>query len=311
MADYIVHKAIELDKINKKNRELVDQRRAWIISPKYDGCHAVFCFDRGQHIVTYSRTGGHVHSMPHVARGLLLAYPFLSSGRWAICGEAWALGKEFNEISGLFRRQSPSPELNFVPFDCVPFEYNMETTSFPPVHLGYMLGQVSMVYADRLMMIANPKPLLGDSILKPRYIAVDGDLPHVKQLADQEAERNKRSSTGAYDGAVLAWANGLYIVGDGKGGEFIKCKPLLSESVRVNALFPDMGDKTGKNTLALGFELAGKQQKVSTGLTQQQVDDFIRDNSLILGQTIEVEAMGITVNGFLREPRFKGIRNDA
>jgi len=54
---------------------------------------------------------------------------------------------------------------------------------------------------------------------------------------------------------------------------------------------------------------------VSTGLTQAQVDDIAdHQRGFIdkwLGKTIEVEAMGITSNGYLREPRFKGIRTDA
>jgi DNA ligase-1 len=60
----------------------------------------------------------------------------------------------------------------------------------------------------------------------------------------------------------------------------------------------------------LAFELDGKTQKVSTGLTQEQADAFTADPALIVGQHIEVEAMGLTSTGLLREPRFKGIRTD-
>ena len=110
---------------------------------------------------------------------------------------------------------------------------------------------------------------------------------------------------------MLAQANGKYSVGSGKGGEFIKCKPLISFTVTVDAVVSDVGGKTGKNTCVLMFPLNDHMQKVSTGLTQQQADDYTAAPSLILGQRIEVEAMGLTVNGFLREPRFKGIRTDA
>ena len=125
------------------------------------------------------------------------------------------------------------------------------------------------------------------------------------------AHEQKARTDSFFDGAILANGSATYQVGSGKEGAFIKVKPLLSESVKVEQLHAARGDKTGKNTLALGFTHNGVYQKVSTGLTQEQVDSFIADPTLIYGKTIEVEAMGLTVNGAFREPRFKGIRTDA
>ena len=305
---YIVHKAIELDKLSSKARAgLTDLD--WIVSPKYDGCHAVFLFNDGQHVITLSRSGEPVKSMAHIAEHLLETYPALKdAGRVAICGEAWALGLEFNEISGLFRRQYPAPELWFVPFDCVPWDYGQLDTT--PI-----LGQLNDApyptpYRTRLgALVDGFTPLLGRQVIRPRFTPLHGDLSEVFEAATYEAKRLKALTTGAYDGAVLARSAGTYQVGSGKGGEFIKCKPLLSETVTVIGADLDKGAKTGKSTAALLFELAGKVQKVSTGLTQQQVDEITAVGWV--GKRIEVEAMGITVNGYLREPRFKGIRNDA
>jgi hypothetical protein len=75
-------------------------------------------------------------------------------------------------------------------------------------------------------------------------------------------------------------------------------------------LIADVGAKTGKNTCVLCFDLDGEIQKVSTGLSQEQVDLFVQDPYQIIDKHIEVEAMGKTVNNLLREPRFKGIRTD-
>lgn len=136
MSDYIVHKAVELSAISAKIQAYLNEGvRHWIISPKYDGCHAVFCFDGGKHTGTYSRSGEIVRSLDHIAADLLDIYP-LGSGRIAICGEAWMVGKEFNEISGAFRRHAPQHQMQFVPFDVVPFDYNDDTTSGPVVLLG-------------------------------------------------------------------------------------------------------------------------------------------------------------------------------
>ena len=116
MADYIVHKAVERSALSAKTTQALEANEEWIITPKYDGCHAVFLFDDGKHVGTLSRTGEPVRSMPHIVTALLDTYP-LAAGRIAICGEAWSPGLEFNEISGLFRRHTPSPQLGFVPFD--------------------------------------------------------------------------------------------------------------------------------------------------------------------------------------------------
>jgi DNA ligase-1 len=311
VADYIVHKAVELDNLSDKARNAIAEQQ-WIISPKYDGCHVVFCYAEGKHIATYSRTGETVHSMGHIATDLLANYPDIkTSERIAICGEAWVVGKEFNEISGMFRRHSPQLGLQFVPFDCIPFDWNDDTTSGPPVLLGqFNQRPYAAPYSARIGALMKREGL-PTQVLLPRFFGVSGPLTHVKQLADQEAGRLKASQTGAYDGAVLAQANGLYKVGSGKGGEFIKCKPLLSETVVVTAVIADLGEKTGKHTCVLCFDLGGHIQKVSTGMTQTQANDWVADPSLIIDKRIEVEAMGITVNGFLREPRFKGLRIDA
>lgn len=308
---YIVHKAVELGALSAKATAAITETE-WIISPKYDGCHAVFCFDNGQHVATYSRSGETVRSMDHIARSLLDLYP-LSVGRVAIQGEAWMLGKEFNEISGAFRRHAPQPDLCFVPFDIIPFDYNDQQASGPPVLLGELDGKVYPApYHQRLASLkVRRKYGVPSNVLSPQWVDVKGDLFEIFAKSMEQARWYKTQPGAAYDGAVMAQANGKYSVGSGKGGEFIKCKPLLSETVTCNAVFPDVGEKTGKNTLALGFSLNGKEQKVSTGLTQTDIDEYVNDPSLILGKHIEVEAMGITVNGYLREPRFKGIRCDA
>lgn len=311
MGDYIVHKAVELDNLSAKARAAITEDQ-WIISPKYDGCHVVFLFDEGNHVQTLSRSGETVRSMDHIGRSLLDLYP-ISKGRIAICGEAWMVGEEFNVISGTFRRHEPQPQLQFVPFDIVPFDYNTDSTAGPTVLLGQLDHRpYPAPYSKRIEALHNSR---GDSVpsqvLRPRWYYVRGTLDQAMQGATAYALQHKQRTDSFFDGAVLAQYSGKYSVGSGKGGEFIKCKPLISFTVTVTAVVSDIGGKTGKNTCVLMFDLNGHIQKVSTGLSQQQADDFTTDPSLIVGQRIEVEAMGLTVNGFLREPRFKGIRTDA
>lgn len=307
---YIVHKAVELSALSAKH--LADEEvHEYLVSPKYDGCHVIFCFDNGQHLGTYSRTGESVKSMDHIARSLFDHYP-LEQGRIAICGEAWMVDQPFNVISGYFRRQSPQPQLQFVPFDIVPFDYNDEQTSGPPVLLGQLNHRpYPAPYSKRLEALDKMRRQAYSNVIAPRWYFVRGKLVDAMQGAMAYAKEHKARTDSHFDGAILARADGKYNVGHGKGGEFIKCKPLLSESVVVNAVISDLGSKTGKNTCVLCFDLNNNIQKVSTGLTQAQADEYTQYPERIVGMTIEVEAMGVTVNGLLREPRFKGIRIDA
>lgn len=310
MGDYIVHKAVELSALSVKLREDKEEHD-YLVSPKYDGCHAIFCFDKGKHIATYSRTGELVKSMDHIASSLLDLYP-LDQGRVAICGEAWMVDQPFNVISGVFRRQYAQPQLQFVPFDLVPFDYNDEQTSGPPVLLGQFNNRTYPTpYRKRLETLTAQRGNLVSQVLAPRWYFVRGTLTAALQGASAYAKEHKARTDSHYDGAMLARADGTYTVGAGKGGEFIKVKPLLSETVKVTAVVSDIGSKTGKNTCVLCFDLNNQIQKVSTGLTQAQADAYTADPSQIIDQYVEVEAMGITVNGLLREPRFKGIRTDA
>lgn len=308
---YIVHKAVELANVSNKVLDSITETE-WIISPKYDGCHAIFCFDDGKHVATYSRTGEVVSSMPHIAASLMDLYPLATQPRVAICGEAWMVGSEFNVVSGAFRRHAPQPQLQFVPFDIVPWDYNDEGTSGPPVRLGESGGYAYPApYKKRLeSLITMRKQGIPSQVLIPRYYPVPGTLQEALLIAKQVAFEHKARVDSFFDGAVLAQASGKYTVGSGKGAEFIKVKPLLSYTAKVEAVVSDLGSKTGKNTCVLMFTLDGMVQKVSTGLTQEQADLWTKFPEAAIGLNIEVEAMGKTVNGYLREPRFKGIRTD-
>ena len=308
MADYIVHKAVEPTALSAKVYKALGKPTDWVLSPKYDGCHVVFLFSCGEWVNTLSRTGESVKSMAHVIRAIKDCYgDLIERGDWAICGEAWAPELEFNEISGLFRRQYPAPNLKFVPFDIVPWLPNLGFSG-PEAYIGEdITGPYDRLYFDRISDLAR-RVGHKTSVIIPKFSYLVG-FTLESALTTAEVDARYYKQLGGYDGAVLAQANGRYIVGAGKGGEFIKCKPLISYTVTVTGAALDFGTKTGKNTAALKFMLDGKEQKVSTGLSQQQVEEITAVGWD--GYRIEVEAMGITVNGYLREPRFKGIRTDA
>jgi ATP-dependent DNA ligase len=305
MPDYIVHKAVELANLSASaKKKLTDT--SWIISPKYDGCHVVFCFSGTEFMGAYSRTGEFVRSMNHVAQYLLDHYSdFLARHeRVAFAGEAWS-ALPFNVLSGLFRKHTQSSNLGFVPFDLLEWGYN--DTTFEPAPI-WLCGFQDRVYSQRLGMLQTERKVSPSNVLYPLYTLFEGTLEEA--LGAAAAKANELKELGFYDGAILARADGKYKVGSGAGGEFIKCKPLVSHSVVVTGADCATGDKTGKHTAALIFTLDGKSQKVSTGLTQAQVDEIATDLDKWVGVAIEVAGMGTTSNGYLREPRFLGIRSD-
>src|SRR5690606_31924857 len=101
--DYIIQKAVEFDKINKKGRLEQDEyaTRYWWFR-KYDGCCAILKDGK-----TFSRTGEEYQCLNAVARYLDELY-----SDYVFIGEAWWPGKgEFNKISGAFRRQQENDQL--------------------------------------------------------------------------------------------------------------------------------------------------------------------------------------------------------
>ncbi len=306
MGNYLVHKAVELDALSKKLQADIENH-TYILSPKYDGCHAIFLFDNGKFLDARSRTNERVLSMDHIGQSLLDHYPWLRNGQpVAIMGEAWIPNTEFSEISGIFRRQYPQPQLHFVPFDTVLWRYDQAEDGRPV--LGEFFDGPDKVWADtrtydeRLGKLHFRQGVPSVVHCTKSRLLEKGDA--IMATAIKQAEHYKK--LGGYDGCVLARADGLYQVGAGKGGEFIKIKPLISYSLKCIGYDADKGEKTGKNTLALAVDFNGRVQKVSTGMTQAEIDN----PEQFLGKTIEVEAMGLTVNGLLREPRYKGIRTD-
>lgn len=295
---YIVHKAIEPSNLSAKALKAIAGEDR-VLSPKYDGCHAVFLFNDGVLSGVRSRDDKPVRSMQHIADNLLTCYPWLTEGQRAVCGEAWMLGADFEDISGAFRRHSAQPELSFVPFDTV--YWRLDQPSGRPVLAS------NIPYDCRIDLLANGNFVGG--VVRPSYRIIGGTEEQIMALAVKEAKSLK--AAGGYDGAMLALRFGTYTTGSGVGGEFLKVKPLMSETYTVARTEPAIGDKTGKNTLALVVLHNGKEQKVSTGLLQAAIDDYVLNPNHIVGQRIEIEFMGITNGGMLREPRYKGIRTDA
>ncbi|WQZ00685.1 DNA ligase [Xanthomonas phage NP1] len=279
---YIVHKAVELEKVKKSLRPTEDRLlREYILSAKFDGCNMV-AINGPEGVQLLSRTGESVVSAKHI-EGALMRLP-----EGAYLGEYWAPDVPQNEISGWFRKKDTQyPEALFVIFDHV---------TLHEWHIGYS----DVGYAERQDFI--PAALCSVGLGGPLRLAASLSAAGYKTLDDLV----KVVATTGYDGVIFRRPDGKWRKGDnGTNGEIIKIKPTLTLDLRVVGIETALGDKTGravyKVLVALG---GGKTQTLGSGVphTESELPK--------IGDIVEVEALTLSAHGLLREPRFKGIRYD-
>jgi ATP-dependent DNA ligase len=290
---YLNLKPIEFGAMGAKRQATFDWAGR-ILLPKYDGCFAMVGFWNGVAHNIWSRTGELVKSMDHVHEDLLVKYPWIADtkGGFMVLGEAWNPGSEFAELSGIFRRQYAQPQLGFAPFDTV--YYNRDGPK-------PMLFSTD-TYQDRLANLEGGRHV-AVNIYAPVPVVCEDEVHAVRYAKNLK-------DLGGYDGAICSDPYASYTPGAGKGGEFIKLKPLSSYSLEVTGLLVDEGEKTGRVTGALQVRFKGGTCGVGTGFSNEAMVGWATGREPIIGKIIEVEAMGVSSKGLLREPRFKGIRHD-
>lgn len=88
----------------------------------------------------------------------------------------------------------------------------------------------------------------------------------------------------------------------------------LKQSVSYDLLVLDVVEGQGKYKGMLGALILqwrdGGRIVVGSGLTNEQRKEWWEDNSKIIGQIVQIDAMKESTEGVLREPIFKGVRYD-
>jgi ATP-dependent DNA ligase len=269
MSNYTIPKAVDFDNMSQKARASIDWSKG-IKQPKIDGC-ACRIDVTGKIKVAVSATNKVVKSIDHILDAL-------PEGHYTLCGEVYDPLKAFQEISGDFRRGSNSPNLRFMVFDgCVPGEGE----------LGYTKRMENLRRGIRV----------GDWIPSWPVDSFESAWDYAKELKKFAATR--------FDGAIWRNPDAPFECGRSKG-DIIKLKPLLSFDVECVGFEAAVGEKTGRETVALVVSFRGTKQKVATGLSHEQQ----ASPAQFVGQIIEVEVMGLTLDNNFREPRFKGVRDD-
>lgn len=290
---YIVHKAVELDKVKKKLQPTEDQLRTeYLAQPKYDGCNcvAIKTAHSPEGVALYSRTAEAVVSANHIQIALASA-PFAPFGVYL--GEYWHPHIDQPTVSGMFRKKDGTQytEPMFVVFDYVTLE-------------EWEQGFSDLTYLDRVGRLPATLSKIEEA-RAPFFLAESQGFLVDQELGSMEAAK-LLCEGGAYDGLILRKPSGTWNKGDsGTNGEIIKIKPTLTLDLQVTNINEDVGEKTGRRVFTVVVSLGdGKEQEVGSGVPHN-VNELPG-----IGDIVEIEAMSFSKYGLLREPRYKGIRTD-
>jgi len=285
--EYIVHKPVELDatlaKFRKKFPTVADLKHYWL-QKKYDGCFGVaVLLDDGTQRMLSRTNEDYTPSCKHILRELREALEVAGQDSGVFLGEVWHPDYTFPVISGKFRKNAPS-NLAFVANDFLSVE-------------DFQAGHCDEPYKSRHQFLLDVLPEVEGG-----YVSTAVTLYQWTGHPHDYAMQWK--AEGGFDGAIMRDPDGTWCAGAGKTGEIIKVKPVLSLDLPVTNEYLRRGEKTGRPVIVLEVEYRGVKSDVGSGVPHSaKLGDHMR-------KIVEIECMGLTEDGKLREPRFKGIRTD-
>lgn len=298
----------EFDKMSagfKKKYRSVEQLPAdrWKVQPKYDGVFAIINLAEGK---AYTRQGKEMFSIQHIIDKLnsVIAH----SQDCVVFGEVWHHSMTHQEINGASRRKSAQPELRFVCLDMVHIvSYGC---GFEDNRYGARLAAMShyvereKVELGQYSTLIKPTTYHQDWVLDHQGIGCDSIQDFATALVGNKLDRHY----GAYDGAMLVDMEAPWTAGAVKEGQAIKVKDKLTLDVVA------VGQRVEQRDTKLGGHLTvtynGVLSDVGSGLTQGMLRAALENGVDYTGCIVEVECLGLTPDGKLREPRFKGFRHD-
>lgn len=267
-----------------------------VYAVKVDGMRFIAYFDKDTwdfHIVT--REGIEITSLResknHAVRALqagLFSYrPYEPLGTYAVDGEVWIQGMDFDTASGILRRDTP-----------VPADLSVVFTVFEVLPLAVITGESTCdaPWQLRRCWVREFEDTADSSSVEAEYILCD----HTEDEAFADARER------GFEGLIIKDRYGLYR--NGKVSGWYKRKDEISEDGVVVGFVPGTNSNTGK---LVGFEVeleSGVRVK-ATGLTKEFIQELTENSQKYLGRYVEVKAMQRTAKGALRHPRFSRFRD--
>lgn len=254
------------------------------VQPKYDGVFsAVYT---GRHAL--SRQGELQLSAAHIVEELASLLP---GKELVVFMELWIPEEAHKRINGLARKQSVQTNLQGAVFDFTPLE-NLKG------------GVCTIPYMER-------KLFLREALQKAETCFVANSLavrPEKEGYFVNLANELKAHATNAYDGIIMRNTEAPWRPGAVKQGEVLRVKP--GKTVDVLCIGQSAEQRATKLGGFLTVEYFGKPTDVGSGLNQKHLQGIMDGSLDFRGKVIEVECLGITPDGRLREPRFKSVRHD-
>lgn len=261
-----------------------------LVSEKLDGVYCIAHFDSDINSMRiYSRTGEEYTSMKHLIPDLNKLCN--ETGVDFIIFEAYTRGVPQPTISGWCRdTKGQHEELRGYIHDILTYDeyFGDEPTPYR-VRYNELLRGFSNHFFQTLWVVSQTIYYTQDSI-------------------DDYAESiwNKGG-----EGVILRNPEAAYSVGK-RNSDIVKMKKTISYDLKCVGLEEGKGKYVGKVGKLILRWRDGETIKVGSGLTDKQRSDWWSEFNYdeVVGRVVEVEAMAESTKGKLREPRFKGIRND-
>lgn len=285
---YLIDKAVEFDKTSKDVQKCYGSAQAaadsgdYIGQPKLDGCNGILVVDSANMDYRFfTRTGEEVLSCDH----LINVAVQLPDGVYL--GELYNAKLEQKEISGMVRKKKGQcPDLEFHVFDALSLtEWRAGKSERPFISRYAQLGGNVMPLGFHMVPLID----LGFGILDVEEYA--RNAPAKKQ-----------------DGLIMRRIWSGWEAGRGTEGRIIKVKPSVTVDLECIGWYWGEGKFEGMaGGLIFRFK-DGREARVGGGMT-----DAFRTNpsmSKYCGFIYEIEALGYTPDGELREPRIKCVRTD-
>jgi DNA ligase-1 len=236
----------------------------------------------------YSRTGNECHSLYEIGDQLRKAHEELRKGGLSphvILFEVYAYGKNVKDISGAFRRQSEQfPDAIAMVHDAIPYD-------------DFVAGHSDIPYLYRKDIAEMYANAMGAQFVS-------------SQLCMDEAQAYRISDSFiklGQEGVILRNPQGKWTAGK-RNEDLTKIKQELTYDLEVVGIKEGKGKYTGAvGTLTVRFN--GGTQEVSGMMDLERLEWWVYPEEII-GCIVEVKCMCLTPDGWMREPRFKRVRDD-
>lgn len=249
---------------------------------------------------TYSRNGLPMDNLVPRANdlnaltGYLIAAGVLEDRAWAWDGEGKKMGAHFNATSSEARKAGKGAELTFNIFDLVPWD-----------HLAGGSEPIEARYArlDRVQAWLNANPEVFPMLRTVERFELDCEA--------DAWELYRRARELGHEGLVIKQKGSLYTLG--KTEEWVKVKPEETVDLKVTGVYAaEPGSKYAAAGMLGGIvvDFAGVAVRIGSGLSDAQRLAWAEDQTLIVGQVVEILYHEVTPDGSLREPRLKRMRKD-